>query len=400
MEHATSTTIPRIALISGSLNLGGTTTFLCNFAGELVRRKIPVEILSFEKQNPLASDFSRQNIPVLALDQQKIIFEDRLQHVLEGLKRFQPTAVLATLSATSFEPLRYVPKGILRVGVAQSDDPGVYEMIGRYAPWLDTAAMVSQTMKRKAEGIPAFSNVPVAYLPYGVPMPAEVSSRDFQQPLRILYFGRLYRDQKRVHLFPTILKQLQASGIPFHWTVAGEGVEREALERTMKSNRADQTVSFPGQISYRDVTQTLLNHDVFLLASDYEGLPLSLLEAMGCGVVPVVSNLPSGIPEVVNEATGKLVQPDNVSGYAEAIIALHNDRPELARLSSAAREKVLKDFSIGAMTDRWLSHLTPKEATNVHWPDAWKIQSPFATRHPLYFSRPIRMLRRMAIRFR
>jgi glycosyltransferase involved in cell wall biosynthesis len=403
-EHVSDYDSPRVALVSGSLNLGGSTTFLCNFAGELVRRKVPVEVFSFERQNPLASDFAALNIPVTCLDQRSSIFEDRLQILLEQLKRFDPTAVLATLSPVSFEVLRYLPAGVLRVGVGQSDDPNVYAMMRHYGAHLDLLAVVSQTMKRKAEAMPEFSRVPVACLPYGVPFvqDGQMRARDFAGRLKILYLGRLDREQKRVHLFPAIFNQLRASGMAFHWTMAGDGSEKAALEQAMKSTRPDQTVSLPGQIAYADVLPLLLEHDIFLLASDYEGLPLSLLEAMGCGLVPVVSDLPSGIPEVVDDTTGKRIPPEEIEAYADAILWLHEHRVDMARLSQNARERVRRDFSIGAMTDRWLNVLQKQPTRKVVWQQRWKIQPPLVCRFPIsiYFSPPVRMVRRLAARLR
>src|SRR5882757_2039119 len=108
MEPLASEAQYRIALISGGLSLGGSTTFLINFAGELVRRGIPVEVISFERENPLTSDFQRQNIPVLCLDQRRMIFEDRLKIILENLVRFGPTATVSVLGSLSFEVLRYL----------------------------------------------------------------------------------------------------------------------------------------------------------------------------------------------------------------------------------------------------------------------------------------------------
>ena len=392
----------RVALVSGGLNLGGSTTFLCNLGGELIRRGIPVEVMGFERENPMAADFQKQNIPVRCFDDRGEIFEDRMRIVLENLARFGPTVVVATLDATSFEVLRYLPKGIFRIGMGQSDDPVVYEMMRHYAPWMDLTAMVSKTMARKAEAMPEFAETSVAYLPYGVPMSSEgkMVQTGLHRPLQILYLGRLAREQKRVHLFPRILQQLKASGIPFHWTIAGDGPEKAALEQTMKGALPEQTVSFAGPVRYAGVPALLKQHDLYLLASDFEGLPLSLLEAMGAGLVPVVSHLPSGIPEVVDAGNGMLVPVDDVAGYARAIIHLHGHRDELTAKSAAARARVQTEFSVAAMTDRWLAAFPATKGTTAPWPKRWRIQAPLTAGNPLYFSPPIRLLRRLAAKFR
>jgi glycosyltransferase involved in cell wall biosynthesis len=391
----------RVAVVTGSLNLGGSTTFVCNLGGELVRRGIPVRVLSLEKSNPLASDFQRLNIPVQNLDDRRWIYEDRLAVVLSELGRFKPTVVLANLSASSFEMLRYVPSGVFRVGVGQSDDPIVYEMMRHYAPHMDLMAVVSKTMKAKAEAMPEFGRVPVHCLPYGVPLPESLkAAARLEGPLRILYLGRLWHVQKRVRLFPVIFDRLKSSGIPFHWTIAGEGPERTFLQQAMIPAPPEQTVSFAGSIPYRDVPQLLREHDVFLLASDSEGLPLSLLEAMGHGLVPVVSDLESGISEVVNTDNGILVPVNDVEGYARAIVHLHEHRNELAAKSAAARARVCKEFSVEAMTDRWLAAFPQNVRSIGDWPADWKIKPPLVARHPVYYSPPMRILRRLAIKFR
>jgi glycosyltransferase involved in cell wall biosynthesis len=401
MQCASSSTPARIALITGDLNLGGVTTFLCNLGGELVSRKVPAAVLNFRKDNPMATDFARAGVPVLCLDDRRVVFEDRLKTVLRELGRFKPSVVMATHDATSFEVLRYLPPGVFRVGVGQSDHPGVYEMMRHYAPHMDLLAVVSETMKTRAEAMPEFGRVPVRYLPYGVPMcpDAELPVRDFAAPLRLLYHGRLVRSQKRVHLFPQIFDQLKASGIPFHWTVAGDGPEKSALEEAMKSSPA-QTVSFPGKISYASVPEILRAHDICLLASDHEGFGLGVLEAMGYGLVPVVSDLPAGIPEMVDKTTGILVPVDDVVGYARAIVHLHEHRAELAAKSAAARARVKTKFSVEAMADRWLAAFPQKFPVAGDWPVDWKIKAPLPARHPVYFSPAMRALRRLAARLR
>jgi glycosyltransferase involved in cell wall biosynthesis len=401
MDQEISNPALRVTLVTGCVKLGGAATFLCNLGGELVRRSIPAEVLSFDDDCPLAEDFQRLNVPVLALNPREI-FEDRLAKILQQLTEFKPSVVLATLDAVSFEVFRYLPSGIFRVGVGQSDDPVVYEMMRHYAPWMDLAAMVSQTMKQKAESMPEFARVPVVYLPYGVPMSSEgkMAQTGLHRPLQILYLGRLAREQKRVHLFPQILEQMKASGIPFHWTIAGDGPDRAALEQTMKDAPPEQTVSFAGPVRYAGVPELLKQHDLYLLASEFEGLPLSLLEAMGAGLVPVVSQLPSGIPEVVDAGNGMLVPVDDVAGYARAIIHLHGHRDELAAKSAAARARVQTEFSVEAMADRWLAAFPKTFPTTGAWPSQWNIKAPLPARHPIYFSPPMRALRRVVSRMR
>jgi glycosyltransferase involved in cell wall biosynthesis len=402
MQDVSSSSPHRVAFVTGGLKLGGSTTFLCNLAGEFIRRGVPAGVFSFERENPLAADFQRLNIPIQVWNERRLIFEDRLRQVLQRLAAFQPTVVVANLGPVSFEVLRYLPPGIFRIGMGQSDDPIVYDMMRLYTPWMDLAAMVSQTMRQKAAAMPEFARVPVAYLAYGVPMclDTELPARDFTAPLRILYLGRLEQEQKRVRLFPEILRQLCAAGISFHWTIAGEGGERGFLEANLKPVSPNQTVSFAGPVRYADVPALLKQHDICLLTSDYEGFGLCVVESMGYGLVPVVSDLPAGIPEMVDKTTGILVPVDDVAGYARAIVHLHEHRDELAAKSAASRERVKMKFSVEAMTDRWLAALPATAAPPSAWPQSWKITAPLTAGNSIYFSLPMRALRRVAARFR
>ncbi len=390
----------RIALIS-SLGLGGATTFLSNLGGELARRKIPVLVVSPEIENPLASDFQAADVPVMLQNQHRMIFEDRLEAMLRKLAEFRPTAVVACLGAATYEVLRYVPLGVRRVAVIQADYPMFYDVVKPYAGCMDDVVGVSATITERLGKMEAFRTVTKHYLPHGVPMHQSFQPRQAtSHPLRILYLGRIIHPQKRVRLFPEILAGLQQAGIPFRWTIAGDGDERDNLKLLMPSVRADQQVIFPGALPNAGVPALLLDHDVFLLASNAEGLPVSLLEAMAHGVVPVVSNLESGIRDVVDETTGILVDVDDVAGYAKAVIHLHQHRDELAAKSVAARARVKTEFSVEAMTDRWLA-IFPKTIPAIGgWPSRWNIKAPLPARHPVYFSPPMRAARRLMIKLR
>jgi len=355
---------PRIALITGGVPLGGSTTLLCNLGGELQKRALPHIVLSFEQHNPMHADFARLGVNLHLCQNNRLVFEECMRQILKQLEAFAPTCVVACLGANSFEVLRYIPAGITRLGMVQSDEPGLYELLEMYSEWLDGTIGVSRLIAEKLQATPKLLGKPAHYLTCGIPMdrlntPREVTDR--LAPIRILYLGRLEQEQKRVRLFPQILAQLQAKNIPFQWTIAGEGSQRAFLEREMQCRGTSSQVQFTGHVAYADVPALLKRHDVYLLASDYEGLPLSLLEAMACGVVPVVSDLESGIRDLVSASTGIAVPVNDIDAYADAILQLHLNRGELHQKSIAAQQRVAQEFSVEAMTDRWLTVAKPNQ---------------------------------------
>ncbi len=390
----------KVALISGGLPLGGSTTFLLNLAGELVHRQISVLVVSLEGDNAHAEDFRLRGIPLHVEDDRTRIFEDRLASALRVLREFKPTTVVACLGPSSFEILRYLPRGVMKLGMIQSDYPEVYPPFIPYVPLLEGMVAVSRQIETNLRAHPRFGTIPTHYLPYGVEVPKQLSGRISRKPqegerVRILYLGRLSEPQKRVRLFPEFLEQLRASRVPLEWTIAGDGPERSWLHQHMKPREDNVQIRFTGLVPYEQVPALLREHDIFLLASDAEGLPLSLLEAMGHGLVPVVSDLASGVSEVADPTCAILVPPDEVNGYAEGIIRLAKDPTELALMGRRAAEKVRAGFSVEAMTDSWLGVLQQSKGAQISpWPSRFDIRAPWSHPSRLRFSLGGRLLRR------
>jgi glycosyltransferase involved in cell wall biosynthesis len=87
--------------------------------------------------------------------------------------------------------------------------------------------------------------------------------------------------------------------------------------------------------------------DVLVMPSRSEGLPVALLEAGAAGVVPVASDLASGVPEIVHHGeTGFRVPVGDCAGFASAIQALAANRPRLEHMSVAIRALVARDWDI------------------------------------------------------
>lgn len=140
--------------------------------------------------------------------------------------------------------------------------------------------------------------------------------------------------------------------------LAGRDLETDgAFERDLEA-RADELgvrdrVVFAG---YRDDVPALLAAaDVFVLPSQIEGLPLTVLEAMAAAR-PVVATPVGGTPEaVVDGETGELVPPGDVEALARALDGLLSDPDRARRLGESGRRRVEERFSAAAMSERVLA---------------------------------------------
>jgi glycosyltransferase involved in cell wall biosynthesis len=126
--------------------------------------------------------------------------------------------------------------------------------------------------------------------------------------------------------------------------VVGDGHLREALQQAATKRGAAGRVHFLG--ARRDLGNLLAAMDVFVLPSLWEGVPLSLLLAMGAAV-PVVSTAVAGIPEVVQDGqTGLLVRPADAQALGGALELLFGDKEMRDRISRCAKAAVLPKFGV------------------------------------------------------
>jgi glycosyltransferase involved in cell wall biosynthesis len=364
----------RVAFVAYELGLGGSTTFLLNLATELERRSIRHLVIGLNANHAFKSDFDAARINTWCPSQAPSTCEDELRLGVEKLFQFKPTHIFGCLGPQSLEILRYMPANVARLGIVQTDDTPTYSSLVSYAGFLDATVGVSQHACEVLRRSPRLSKKPVYYQPHGIPTPVVHRSRLPNSPIRIIYVGRLIREQKRVHLFPRILEQLLAADRPFIWRIVGDGPELNWLRQNLASDSPEQKIVFTGGVPYRRIPELMADSDVFLLPSDYEGLPLSLLEAMANGTVPVVSDLASGIRETIRSDTGLLVNPTEIDGYASAILRLESDRNLLSEMSAAGMELARKQFSCEAMAERWLRMLSELKSAQAEWSSPSKIK--------------------------
>jgi glycosyltransferase involved in cell wall biosynthesis len=149
--------------------------------------------------------------------------------------------------------------------------------------------------------------------PPSIPAP----NHEVRNNLIIGYAGRLVSEQKKIERLIPLLKTLKESGLPFQFEVLGEGPSRTFLESRLKPICE---CHFHGRLTGDDYWQALRSWDSILFTSDYEGTPISLLEAMSQGVIPIYPIIQSGGDALIKKLEPSLLyRPEDWSSAIQSI---------------------------------------------------------------------------------
>lgn len=148
-----------------------------------------------------------------------------------------------------------------------------------------------------------------------------------------------------IDALPRILAEVPRTRVIFF----GQGPQEEPMKALVAERGLTDVVRFAG--FRNDLPRIVPCLDLVVHPAATEGLGVALLQAASCGV-PIVASGVGGIPEVVRDGvTGLLVQPGDVPGLADAVLALLADPARRAACGRAARQHVLDHFSADAMVE-------------------------------------------------
>ncbi len=159
--------------------------------------------------------------------------------------------------------------------------------------------------------------------------------------VKILFIGRLIPRkgfQRVVKALPRVREMAKG---PFEVEVVGTGEAKGLLDKEAQELGVSDLIRYVGTIPYERLEQAYQYADIFVLTSLSEGMPSVILEAMGCGL-PVIASDVGGNNELVKNGTnGFLVKGDNREDLAKKIAGLVNNGGDRARMGQVSRQKAL-----------------------------------------------------------
>lgn len=215
---------------------------------------------------------------------------------------------------------------------------------------------VSESTKKFVIGVKGISPEKIWVIPNGISV-SRLNLSESNDQTRILIeelnftdidqivigVGRL-EPEKRFDIFIKAAKRIQAFIPKIGFLIVGEGPERTKLESLSNELNLNEVVRFTGFRS--DVESLMSISDVFMLTSDYEGLPLTILEAM-LMQVPVVASAVDGNLELLGDGKGGILVPRREpTSFADEVIALMQNEDRRKNLGLIGRQWIIERYSI------------------------------------------------------
>ena len=351
---------PLVVHLIYRFDFGGLETLVAECINRMPPQQYRHAVVCLTGYTEFARKISRDDVEIIALDKQPGLGLGTHLKLWKLLRRLKPAVLHSyNLSAVEYAFTAAMAGVPVRVHAEHGRDAGDPHGLNRkhnllrrgVTPFIDRYVPVSEDLQRwlrQVVGVPDAKTLMIAngvdterFLPQ-----AHAGRNEFV----IGTVGRV-QDVKNhsglVDAFIRLRELLPDQRHRLRLAIVGDGPLFGSIRDKVHAAGLDEVVWLPG--SRTDIADLMSGFDVFALPSIAEGTPVTILEAMACGL-PVVASKVGGIPEVVEQmATGLLVPPSDPAALAEALAIYVQDPQLAARHGAAGRARVERSNSIAAM---------------------------------------------------
>lgn len=234
---------------------------------------------------------------------------------------------------------------------------GMYRDILSYKEAIDEYVCVSKGIgKRLREyGINVnkiFSmTVPIQYDNFHI----KKYSLEQEQPLNLGYAGRLEIFEKRLDILLKLIEELERRNINYIMNIAGSGGFSTQIENFVIKRNIENRVILNGVLSRKQIKEFWKKQDVSINVSDNEGRPISNIEAMLYGAVPVVTDTVGIRDDVKNGVNGYIVPINDYRCMADKIEYLDKCREKLPLLGNQAQNDMYEKMNVDKYVKFWVN---------------------------------------------
>ena len=340
---------------------GGAETMCENLTYALTNLGHEVTVVSlFPDRTPIAQRMEAAGIRILYLDKKPGLDLSMFSKLAKIMRREKPDVVHTHLNVIKYAAVSAKLAGIRRSvhtvhNVAQEEAEGtlqkitnkIYFRLGWSVPVALSPEVQSTIVSfygMQEEKVPMIFN--------GVDLSRCIPKTDYElsEPAQLLHIGRFnYQKNHRglLEAFGLILKKYPNCCL----NLVGDGELRQEIEAYAEELGILEKIIFHG--SQSDVHPYLHDADIFLLPSQFEGMPMTIIEAMGTGL-PVVASAVDGVPDMLRSGESGILVSREPEAVADAVLQLLQQKDLRKTLGEQAREDS-KQFSAESMAEAYCS---------------------------------------------
>lgn len=352
----------KVLLVIPTLDRSGAEKQFTLLAGRLPRDEFDVRAVALTRGGPYEADLKAAGVPVTVLHKRLKCDPVALWRLQRLVAEWQPDVLHSWLfAANAYARLvagkQPRPKVLVSERCVDTWKSGWQLRIDRWqmkrtTRLIGNSQSVAEFYQRR--GFPAER---IAVIPNGVEIRNTQSNdqgsglTEFDIPAgaKVVGFAGRLAPQKRVKDLVWAMQLLRQLTDNVYFLLVGDGPERNRLERLAEHMGCDHLVRFAGR---RDDAAKLISlMDVFWLASDFEGMSNSIMEAMAAGVPVIASDIPPNRELVIDGVTGYLVKVGDSVGFAQFADRLLADRELAHRLGDAGRRRMRDEFTVENMVN-------------------------------------------------
>lgn len=247
------------------------------------------------------------------------------------------------------------------ISLRGSDVPGVnvrltldYKLLGPIFRriWSGAALLVANSAGLRERALRFLPTGQIEVIPNGVQADRFVPGESHvdRGELRLLTVGRLSAT-KRVELLIAATGLIRQRLPSVRLTIVGGGALEDALRQVVRKEGLEASVTMTGRLEADELPGVYQNHDLFVSASEQEGMSNAMLEAMASGL-PIVTTRCEGVAELIG-ANGVVVEDANAESLAAAVQELADDPTRRQQMALAARKRA-EQFSWAAVAEQYI----------------------------------------------
>ena len=343
-------------------SLDGPTTWIKRLLPYLKEKNIETRIIFLaanSKDLPAYNFFVKEGF-ACKLIYWELFNDEKVLAILEDVKNNRPDIFISNYFAIPHEAAKWIKRaGIPTVTVLHNDNKYHYDLVKKYAANnnaddMSAVVCVSNLIHELSVQTAPLHNC-IRYIPYGAPVTDDVAEmNDNDEILKVVYAGRIEEKQKRISEVTKAFCKAAKEVPGTIFTMYGHGHAVPAVEEIIATEGKGLPVSFKGKLKSTEVQAHLAQNHVYVLLSEFEGLPIALMEAMSCGLVPICTYMRSGISDLITDAVEGFLVKDRSDEFVAAIKKLKESKDLWRKMSVAARQKIISSYSVEACSAQWI----------------------------------------------